>query len=71
MRWIAHIGREVLGLFVDDGSFALAILAWLAAAWLLLPRVGVPAEMRGVVFTAGLVVVLAWSALRAARKASR
>ena len=30
MRWIRTVLREVAGLFVDDGSFALAIVVWLA-----------------------------------------
>ena len=34
MRWIATIFREVLGLFVDDGSFALAVLGWMGVVWL-------------------------------------
>lgn len=33
---------ELFGLFVDDGSFALSILAWLAVAWLILPWFGLP-----------------------------
>ena len=40
LRWIATIFREILGLFVDDGSFAVAVLAWIGVVWLpLLPRV--------------------------------
>ncbi len=40
MRWIVTIFREVLGLFVDDGSFALAVLGWMGVIWLMtsLPR---------------------------------
>ncbi len=40
MRWLATIFREVLGLFVDDGSFALAVLVWMGVIWLMtsLPR---------------------------------
>ena len=34
MRSIATIVREIFGLFVDDGSFALAVLAWIVVVWL-------------------------------------
>ena len=30
MKWLKNILREIFGLFVDDGTFALAILIWLA-----------------------------------------
>ena len=45
MRWIGTIAREVFGLFVDDGSFAIAILVWLLLAGLCLPWLGVSAGM--------------------------
>ena len=32
MRWLRSIAREVFGLFVDDASFALAILVWVVLA---------------------------------------
>ena len=54
MQWLRTIVHEVFGLFVDDGSFALAILAWLAAVWLLLPRIGVSPLWRGPILFAGL-----------------
>ena len=67
MRWLRSIAREVLGLFVDDGSFALALTAWIV--------VSVPAlrmlhagHWGGVTLFAGLAVVLAESALRTARR---
>jgi hypothetical protein len=40
MRWLKTVWSESIGLFVDDGSLAVAALAWLAASWLLLPRLG-------------------------------
>ena len=41
MRWLAMIVREIFGLFVDDGSFALAVLAWIVLVWLrtVLPQI--------------------------------
>ena len=34
MHWIKTILGELYGLFVDDGAFALAIVVWLAVAFL-------------------------------------
>lgn len=67
MRWLKTIVRELFGLFVDDGSFALAIIVWLGAAWLILPRLATGTAWTGVVLFAGLVLILAESALRRVR----
>jgi hypothetical protein len=63
MRWLSSIGREVFGLFVDDGSFALIILLWLAAVASLQALVPLPSLWRGPLLFAGLAVALAWSCL--------
>ena len=67
MPWLRSILAEIWGLFVDDGSFALAILVWFAVSWLLPPHFGVPPELRGPILFAGLATVLVESALRRAR----
>jgi hypothetical protein len=64
MRWLGPIFREILGLFVDDGSLALIILGWLTTVALLLPQVPVPLAWRGTALFAGLAITLAWSCLR-------
>ena len=64
MRWLGPIFREILGLFVDDGSLALIILCWLPAVALLLPEVPVPLAWRGAALFTGLAITLAWSCLR-------
>ena len=38
MSVLRTILNELAGLFVDDGSLAVLVLAWLAVCWLLLPR---------------------------------
>jgi hypothetical protein len=68
MRWIKTVTAEVFGLFVDDGSFAVAILVWLGLCWLLLPRIGVPPAAMGPVLFAGLAAILVESAARRARR---
>jgi len=67
MRWFYTVWSEFVGLFVDDGNLALAILAWLGVCWLLLPRVGLAPAWPPVVLFAGLVLILVESALRRAR----
>jgi len=67
MSWLRSILAEIWGLFVDDGSFALAILAWLAAYWLVLPLFDIPPEAKGPILFTGLAIVLVESALRRAR----
>jgi len=63
MRRITAIAREVFGLFVDDGRFALIILLWLAAMAWLQPLLTLPSPWRGPLLFAGLAVALVWSCL--------
>jgi len=70
VRWLRTTLREVFGLFVDDGSLAIAILVWVGALWLL-PAFGVLDRWKGLVLFAGLGLILMESALRYARKRSR
>lgn len=67
MRWLKKILRELFGLFVDDGKFALAILLWLGFARLLLPRLGVVQTMEGIFLFAGLGIILVESTIRYSR----
>jgi len=59
--------REIVGLFVDDGSFALAILLWLGVMGLAAAhvRLGVPG---GMILAAGLLLVLLENVVRSSRK---
>jgi hypothetical protein len=67
MRWLRSIAREVFGLFVDDGSFAIAILVW-AALVVGLARIAAAAYWTGPALFAGLALILIESAMRFARK---
>lgn len=42
MAWLKSIFREIFELFVEDGSFAIAILVWLAILWLALSYLLLP-----------------------------
>ena len=76
MRGIVAIARELLGLFVDDARFAVAVLVWLGLVWRVLPLLGLPAGAEGPILFAGLAALLVGSVLRRAhagltRKAAR
>jgi hypothetical protein len=68
MRWLKSIAREVFGLFVDDGSFAIAILLWAALAVVVLRRTAPFALWTGPALFSGLALILIESVLRFARK---
>lgn len=68
MRWLKRIAAEILGLFVDDGAFALAIIIWLAVAWLMLQTLPVPSGYRALILFAGLALILVESAARRSRR---
>jgi hypothetical protein len=68
MTWITISLRELVGLFVDDGSLAVTALIWLAVCGLVLPFFGVDGAWRGAALFAGLAVILAENAVRAARR---
>jgi uncharacterized membrane protein len=61
------IGKELVGLFVDDGWLAGGILLWVLAAWFIASRRSIENSVVVVLFVAGVVAVLAASALRRAR----
>ena len=63
---VAAAGRELQGLFVDDGALSAGVLAWLVLMAALLRVTPVPDWARGALLFAGLVGALAWSVLRAA-----
>ena len=68
MSMIETIAKELLGLFVDDGSLALAILAWVAVVAALLSVSALPGGVAGILLFAGLVGILIENVLRRARK---
>ena len=68
MSWLKTIWDELIGLFVDDVSFALAILVWLAAAFVLFHMDLVPPVWRGPLLFAGLAVIFVENTLRRSRK---
>jgi TRAP-type C4-dicarboxylate transport system permease small subunit len=71
MKALTALARELAGLFVDDGSLALAIIAWLAVTALLAGTAassGGTTLYAGPVLFAGLALILVENAWRRARK---
>jgi len=68
MKWLRSIFREVLGLFVDDAAFALAILIWLGLVQILTPHLVIFSRWTGVVLFSGLALILAESTIRYAER---
>jgi hypothetical protein len=67
MKLLSSIAHELLGLFVDDGGFALSILlvVWAAAFATLL---AVPSPYVGLLLVTGLAAVLCESVWRGLRR---
>ena len=68
MSWLKTALRRTIELFADDGSFALAIVAWLAFVGVAASRLAMPAYWSCVVLFVGLAAILSESALRRARR---
>lgn len=60
--------RELVALFVDDGSLALAILAWVAVVGLVLPALGIAETLRALLLFAGCALVLIENTVRSSRR---
>jgi hypothetical protein len=69
MNALAAIWHELVGLFIEDGSLALAILGVVAAA-VIAAALGAKLAA-GLLLLVGCLVVLAENVLRARRKSSR
>jgi hypothetical protein len=68
MSALATIAREVAGLFVEDGSLALATVGLVALA-IAAAALGAPADAVGLLLIAGSLAVLTENILRARRNA--
>jgi hypothetical protein len=68
MSIVKTVWAEFIGLFVDDGSLAAAVVLWLLACWLVLPRVPLAPALPPIILVTGLAAILAESAIRRAGK---
>ncbi len=68
MKMLSTIGRELFGLFVDDGSLAQAIVVLLAVTALLAREESIDIGYAAVLLVAGSIIVLIENVVRSARK---
>jgi hypothetical protein len=66
MRVIKTALREVYGLFVEDGSYALAVILWLLCAVFVLPLLPDPGWRAPLLF-AGSILILLENVVRSAK----
>ena len=71
MGWMRAIIDEIIGLFVDDLGFAVAILVWLAIVVVAVPQLGLRGFWPVGLLFGGLLVILVESAVRRARQNGR
>ena len=67
MNTLKEIIAELLGLFVEDITFAVALIIWILAALFLLPHFGLSTGAQATIWVAGLAVVLFENVVRQAR----
>ena len=67
MRVLLTALQEIYGLFVEDGSYALGIVIWLAIVGFVFPRIPGGASWRGPALFAGLAALLLENVTRSAR----
>jgi hypothetical protein len=71
MTWIVAAARELVALFIDDGSLAVAVLAWVAIVVLAVPALPIGGTWLALALAAGLALIFAENVLRAARRTAR
>ena len=68
MSAVLRVLREILHLFVDDGSLAAALILWSAAAFWLLPRLLANTSWDGLILLLGYLAILGENLRRSARR---
>jgi hypothetical protein len=71
MGALKTIMRELVGLFVDDGSLAAGAVVWAAVCGWGLPMLGVGGEARAALLVLGLAALLLENAVRASGRIRR
>jgi hypothetical protein len=71
MRALGAILRELVGLFVDDGSLAAGAVVWAALCGWGLPLLGMGPRTQGAMLVLGLAALLLENTLRASGRLRR
>jgi hypothetical protein len=70
LKTIVASTREIIGLFIDDGSLAASLLIWIALVAIAAPRLSLPSGWGAPLLHLGCLAILAENVLRGARRAS-
>jgi hypothetical protein len=68
MNIIVAAFKQLIGLFVEDGTLAILLIIWVGIAALVLPRVPIDSSWDGVILFAGCVAILIENVIRASRR---
>jgi hypothetical protein len=68
MNFIVKAFKQLIGLFVEDGTLAILLIVWVGIAALGLPRVPIDSSWDGVILFAGCVAILVENVVRAGRR---
>jgi hypothetical protein len=71
MQTIVSVVREILGLFIDDGSLVLCVLIWVACCGFAFPATGIGGALGGFLFFLGLAIILGENTVRGATRQAR
>jgi hypothetical protein len=71
MNSLKSVFSELLGLFVDDGSFVLAVIAWVLGSAICLRTQVITPPVEAVLLFVGIIVLLAENVERTARTHTR
>ena len=70
LKTIVASAREVIGLFVDDGSLTASLLIWIALVAIVVPMLSLPSGWKAPLLLLGCLAILVENVLRAARRAA-
>jgi hypothetical protein len=68
MKAVAEALQEIYGLFVEDGSLAIGIVAWLLLTVFVIPVLNLPEVWRAPILFIGLAVLLAENSIRGSKR---
>jgi hypothetical protein len=68
MQALRRIMRELIGLFIDDGSLAVVVVIWIAICAVVLPILVPTASWQGPIMFVGLALILLESVTRRAKQ---
>jgi hypothetical protein len=68
MNLIVTTFKNLIGIFVEDGTLAILLIVWVGIVALVLPRVPIDSSWDGAILFAGCVAILIENVVRAGRR---